>query len=494
VQIDDVLLGRYIQYWGSTTNGENYGSMGGTIGSDNTGGIWAAFYYGQGQNLNKIIQWGTEQQKWDYVGVGYAIRAWGLLELTNQYGDAILKQAFNTNLTQFLYDTQPEFYDSCRAVCFRALSFLNRTDGSVNPANLALSDAYFNGGDIGKWKKFVYGTLARSYIDLSNKANFVSSGYADSAIKYASLAQTANTDNSLATFSGANSSNGFNSYFGATRSNIGTVRQGAYIANLMSGTNTTAFNGVNDPRTWYILSENANGTFKGVTPWLGTTEYPNLANGSTNPDYPKNFWRNPTQNATTGVDDSSRYVYANKGPWPMMTAAEMQFNIAEAALRKGDKPTALAAYINGISLDFDMLTTTFSNKIPTSRIITPAMKAAYLANTAVVPVSADSLTLTRIMLQKYIALYGWGVHQTWIDMRKFHYTSIDPATSKQVYADFTPPPTSPINYLISTNNGKWVYRCRPRFNSEYLYNIPELTRIGALNSDYNTIECWFSQP
>src|SRR6266513_215663 len=33
VQIDDVLLGRYIQYWGSTTNGENYGEMGGTMGS-----------------------------------------------------------------------------------------------------------------------------------------------------------------------------------------------------------------------------------------------------------------------------------------------------------------------------------------------------------------------------------------------------------------------------------------------------------------------------
>ena len=37
VQIDDILLGRYIQYWGSTASGENYGSMGGTINSDNTG-------------------------------------------------------------------------------------------------------------------------------------------------------------------------------------------------------------------------------------------------------------------------------------------------------------------------------------------------------------------------------------------------------------------------------------------------------------------------
>ena len=124
-------------------------------------------------------------------------------------------------------------------------------------------------------------------------------------------------------------------------------------------------------------------------------------------------------------------------------------------------------------------------------MITPAAVASYLANPEVVPATATGLTLSHIMLQKYIALYGWGVHQTWIDMRKFHYTDTDPATGKQVYANFAPP--SGAN-LISTNNGKLVYRCRPRFNSEYLYNVPELTRIGAYqNLDYNTFEMWFSQ-
>jgi hypothetical protein len=492
LQIDDVLLGRYVQYWGSTANGENYGSMGGTINSDNTGGIWAAVYYGHGQNVNKIIQWGTEQQKWDFVGVAQAIRAWGWLELTNQYSDAILKEAFNTSQSQFKYDTQPEFYDSCRIICFRALSNLNRTDGAVNNANLAQSDAYLNNGDIGKWKKFVYGILARSYIDLSSKAIFTSNNYADSAIKYANLSCSTNADNILATFSTLNSSNGFNSYFGPTRSNIGTIRQGAYIANLMSGVNTGAFTGVSDPRAWYMLSENANGTFKGVTPWLGVTEY--LSGSTPSANYPKNFWRNATQVATTGTNDSARYVYSNGGPWPIMTASEMQFIIAEAALRKGDKPTALAAYTNAISLNFDMLTTTYSFKIPAARVITSPMKTAYLGNVAVVPSSPAGMTLTRIMLQKYIALYGWGVHQTWTDMRKFHYKDLDPVTGAQIYADFVTPPVAG-NILVSTNNGKLVYRCRPRFNSEYLYNIPELTRIGAYqNSDYNTYECWFSQP
>ncbi len=467
--------------------------MGGTINSDNTGAIWAAAYYGHGQNVNRIIEWGTEQQKWDFVGVAQVVRAWDWLELTNQYCEAILKEAFNTSLSQFHYDTQPEFYDSSRAIAMRALSNLNRTDGNVNAASLAQSDAYFNKGDINKWKKFAYGILARSYIDLSSKGIFASKGYADSALKYAALSCTTNNDNILATFSAANSSNGFNNYFGPTRSNIGTIRQGGYIANLMTGANTGAFTGVNDPRTWYILSENLNKTFKGVMPWLGVTEY--LSGTTPTKDYPKNFWRNPTPNATNGTDDSTRYVYGNKGPWPMMTAAEMQFILAEAAYRKGDKTTALAAYSNGINLNFDMLTTTYAFNIPAGREITPTSKAAYLANTSVVPLTPTALTLTHIMLQKYIALYGWGVHQTWVDMRKYHYVDIDPATGKQVYADFMPPPTAPVNYLISTNKGKYVYRARPRFNSEYLYDIPELTRIGAYqNLDYNTFECWFSMP
>ena len=492
VQADGILLGRYVQYWGTQTNAENYGQMGGVMpASDNLGGLWAAVYYGQGQNLNKIVQYGTEQEKWDYVGVAWAIRAWGWLELTNMYGDAILKEAFNTNLSQFHYDTQPEFYDSCRAICFRALSFLNRTDGSVSQANLAIGDAFFYKGDVNKWKKFVYGILARSYINLSNKALYTTNNYGDSAIKYANLSIQTNDDNAAVKVAGGTIS-AVNNYFGPFRGNIGAIRQGSYIADLMSGRLDSAFKGVFDPRSWYILRENFNRTFKGFVPWLGTS-------GLTANEYPKNFWGNSTPDVTgapssTGAStpDSSRYLYQNTSPWPMMTASEIQFILAEAYLRKGAafRAQALAAYVNGISLNFDMLTTTYPQNIPAANVITPAVKAAYLADPNVVP-PASGLTLTHIMLQKYIALYAWGTQLTWTDMRKFHYTDLDPTNPTQkVYTGFFPP--TGVN-LISTNNGKWVYRSRPRYNSEYLYDIPELTRIGALNLDYNTQEEWFSQ-
>ena len=482
VQNDGILLGRYIQFWGSQTSGENYGEMGGTVSSDNTGSIWAAVYFGQGQNVNKIIQWGTEQEKWDYVGAAWAIRAWGWLELTNEYGDAILKEAFNTSQQQFHYDAQPLFYDSCRAICFRSLDFLNRTDGNVSKDNFLKGDFYFNKGDVNKWKKFVYGILARSYIDLSAKDLFKTNNYADSAIRYASLAMATNADNAMVTVAGGLTSQ-VNNYYGPFRGNIGAIRQSDYVARLMSGQNSGAFNGVSDPRAWYMLRENLNGNFRGFIPWLGSSSL-------TTNDYPLNYWGNQTPSSTAAPSvDTSRYIYQDKSPWPLMTASEMQFVIAEAAFRKGDKATALSAYSKGISLNFDMLTDTYNQHIPAAHLITDNIKSAYMTSPAVMPTAAG-LTLTHIMLQKYIALYGWGVHQTWTDMRKFHYTDID-QDGRQVYADFTPP--SGI-YLVATNNNKLVYRCRPRYNSEYLYNVPELTRIGALNLDYITYQCWFSQP
>jgi YD repeat-containing protein len=483
LMLDGTLLGRYVQYFGITTAGDLYGEQGPVIGaSDNTGSVWGTVYFGQGQNVNQIIAWGTQQQKWDYVGVAWAIRAWGWLTLTNQYSDAPLQQAFNTSLSQFKYDSMALFYDSTRAICFRALNFLSRTDGNVSQANLNKGDYYFFGGDVNKWKKFVYGILARSYNDLTNKAIYTANDYADSAIKYASLAMSANSDNAMCKFQGGNTSP-VNSYYGPYRANLGSYRQGQYIADLMSGNNPQMFTGVADPRAPYMLRENANGAYKGFTPWLGTS-------GLSSTDYPQNFWGNATATSTTApAVNNSRYIFQDTAEYPLMTASEMQFILAESYLRKGDQASALTAYTNGIQLNMDMLTTIYPQNIPAASVMSSVTESAYLSNPAVVP-AVGGLTLSHVMLQKYIALFGWGVDETWTDMRRYHYIDPDPVTGNQVYANLVVP--SGI-YLYPTNGGALAYRCKPRYNSEYLYDVPELTRIGAENPNYNTYECWFSQ-
>ncbi|MGB4773421.1 MAG: hypothetical protein WBP58_18295, partial [Chitinophagaceae bacterium] len=144
-------------------------------------------------------------------------------------------------------------------------------------------------------------------------------------------------------------------------------------------------------------------------------------------------------------------------------------------------------YTDGINLNIDMLITNYEASVPAARRITPASRSAFLGNTTIVP-SAANLTLSHIMLQKYIASYGYGILETWVDMRRFHY--IDEDGGAQVYADFTPP--SGIDLFVNNNN-KLVYRARPRYNSEYLYNVKELERIGALALDYHTKEQWFTQ-
>jgi hypothetical protein len=163
---------------------------------------------------------------------------------------------------------------------------------------------------------------------------------------------------------------------------------------------------------------------------------------------------------------------------------------AEAAFRKGDKLMADSAYARGISEDFDMLTTVYNANVPAANQISPAIKAAYLANPLIVPSSAN-LTLSHIMLQKYIALWGHGVLETWVDMRRYHYNKDKDALGNQVYTDFIPPSGTDI---FPDNNTNLAYRVRPRFNSEYVWNLNELIRIGADKPDYHTKEMWFSMP
>ena len=480
-------IGAYVQNFAYANTLSNFDRMGYTN-TDVAQSFWRSHYYDIGQNNVKMIAWAIENKQWDYAGVGKAIFAWSWLNLTTYHGEVVLKEAFNTDQITFQYDKQEDVYTEVRKLSHEALSYLNKTGDNASQTSLAKGDAFFYKGDVSKWKKFVYGVLARSFNHLTNKADYK----ADSVLFYTNLAMKESTDDGLVKYT-ASLVSATNNMFGPFRANLGgasttsptAIRQGAYIANLMSGANS-AFPGVTDPRAIYILRLNANNTFKGVEPNRGQAVL--AAN-----DRPENFHgvAQITANNTAPANDlNCRFIFRNDAPFPVMTATEISFMRAEAAFLKGDKATALVAYKDGIAKHFDLLMNYYNTNVPAASLLTATIKANFLANPLVVPANAANLTLSMIMLQKYIAMFGYGTFETWTDMRRYHYVDLDKTTGKQVFTDFVAPTGTG---LFEDNGGKLVYRMRPRFNSEYVWNINELGRIGATQLDYHTKEQWFSQ-
>jgi hypothetical protein len=251
-------------------------------------------------------------------------------------------------------------------------------------------------------------------------------------------------------------------------------RQTRFVVALMDGTD---FGGTVDPRMSRMLSPAPDGVYRGLDPnVLGFGALPAA-------QQPNNFFGYPSNG---GVLLPSRYIFDNKSKIPLMTYSQVQFIKAEAALKMGDQATALAAYKNGISshIDFVNARNLDANQSPTQ--ITQAEKDAFLADPNIVPAV---LTISHIMSQKYIAEWGWGHNELWMDMRRYHYTDIDPVSGTEVFRGFAPPTN-----LYVDNGGKIVQRIRPRFNSEYVWNRAGLDVIGGLALDYHTVPLWITQP
>lgn len=465
-QFDGRFLGRYSQEW--TVPGTSLGTwdrMGYDPSSDNAAEQWRDVYWSLGQNLVDMNTKAEAEQRWDLLGVGQVLKAWGWQVLTDMHGDIVVKEAIDQSKFSFGYDTQEFTYQEVQRLLASAIENLQKTDGAVSSVYLARGDKIYN-GDRTKWLKLAYGMLALNLNHYSNKASYKPAD----VIAAVDKSFASNSDDALLTYQAT--SNDDTNFWGRTRNNLTPYRQTQFVVNLMNGTD---FGGVVDPRMTRMLSPSPDGQYRGLD--INVVNFGAL----TTAQQPNNFFGYAS---TGGLQLPGRYLFDDKAKIPLMTYAQLQFIKAEAAYRSGDKATALAAYRNGItaSMDFVNARNTDNGQTPTQ--ITASEKAAFLASPEIVP-SASGLTLSHIMSQKYIAQWGWGHNEIWMDLRRYHYTDIDPASSKQVFIGFSPPTT-----LYPDNGGQIVQRVRPRFNSEYVWNRDALDVIGGLALDYHTKSIW----
>ncbi len=469
-QFDGRFVGRYTQQW--TLPGTaltTWDRMGYDPTSDNGGQQWRDVYWTLGQNLVDMNTKAEAEQRWDVLGVGLILKAWGWQATTDLHGEIIIKEAIDQSKFSFSYDSQEYAYQEIQRLLKLAIEQLAKTDGAVDQAYLAKTDKLY-GGDRAKWTKLANGMLALNLNHYSNKSSYAPA----EVIAAVNRSFASNADNALLTY--PNTNNDDISFLGRTRGNFQTYRQTQFVVNLMNG---TQFGGVVDPRMSRMLSPSPDGVYRGLDPnvvgfgALTATQQPN------------NFYGYP---AAGGSQLPGRYLFDDKAKMPAMTYSQLQFIKAEAAFKMGDRTTAWDAYRNGVSAHIDFVNQRNSDNGQSPTQITAAEKAAFLAAPEIVPAPA-ALTLTHIMTQKYIAQWAWAHNEVWMDMRRYHYTDIDPTSGRQVFPGFTPPTN-----LYPDNAGKVVERIRPRYNSEYVWNRPGLEAIGGLALDYHTKPLWIIQP
>jgi hypothetical protein len=492
-QFDARYISKYIQNWGASASSraeavwDNHGFQGYPTATDVGGDIWRQTYFGLGANLNYIIEEGKKKGQWDYVGAAYALKALMFQMCTDVYGEIIFYEAFKENSSVFKYDDQPTVYHGVDSLCKLALSYLNRKDLNSSSSILKKGDFVYD-GVVGQWIKLTNGILARNFHRYYNKPSLYKP---DSVIYYADRSFTGVNDDFVIPFDA--SKNDDANFFGPYRDNLTFFRQTNFIVKLLDGTSLAGSQTFpnRDPRIRHMLTTsndttNGNGGYRGVDAGVGDA-------GATTKRVAVPWADSTYANPSASRFDPSRgkYLFRDKAVSPVMTYAEIQFIKAEAAF-KTNKIVAFDAYNKGIDAHFDFINrSTFprSNQpIYNNSPISSTERALYKAS-ANVKKTATSLTITDIMLQKYIALWGWGFVETWVDMRRYHYTDLDPDTNQPVYKNWTIPAG-----LVAANNGKLANRIRPRYNSEYVWNRPELDRIGATAPDYHTKEMWFSQP
>ena len=564
--------------------------------SDQGGEMWKCVYWGQGKNLENMIRDALAKERWTLAGIGYVLKAHSWDVLTKEVGEMPVQQAFEPGRLSFDYDYQPLVYDSVRTWAERGIELLERSDANNYGNTIKNSDIIYS-GDKAKWIKFAHGIICRQLASLTRKSDFVSK-YANDLIAHGKLAMQTGDDDAVVNVNGGSDKakyTAYNNFWGPTRGNIANVYwQGEYIVDIMCGkvplynheTGNREESLKTDHRTWYYPYElNPNQIICDTMVELtGHFDPRSAAKLSTRDDrtyelvdnadsvkYLKHFggvinsqtgyqgwnagnmWGRNGYAGSIEHDGTGRWIFRDDAPYIVMTAAEIQFEMAEAYWYMGDKANALSCWKKGVELDMaftrkyiqagsklagkdkdgndifvadgarpggDHITTKVFDKLA----------AEYLAGPFVGGITSSTLTLSHIMMQKYVHLWPWGAYEAWVDLRKYHYdieysgdypsngngwtnTSVKQKWDEdatKVYKGFYLRPAqvegrrTAYNVL---NEGAPAYRLTPRYNSEYMWNkqaLRELKPIPALiyNSEndtdtYTNYRCsipWFAYP
>ncbi|AUC22525.1 hypothetical protein BTO15_10695 [Polaribacter sejongensis] len=289
-----------------------------------------------------------------------------------------------------------------------------------------------------------------------------------------------------------------------------------------------------DPRVAVKLATESNPTYLNLNNTDSIKAYQYYGGsftGSTGPigQAPSFYGRTlSSQYQGTVHDGTGRWIYRDDAPYILTTYSEIQFCLAETYWKLGQKTDAFEAFKRGVSADMQTTARYIStgsegsasggDKITTS--VFNSLASEYLNGPYAGALPLNEFTLSHIMMQKWVSLYPWGASEAWVDMRKYNYdieySGDVPSTGNgfvhalvdqkkdtddtKVYKGFYLAPAQVEGRkgsYYTQNEGSPSYRIRPRFNSEYMWNIPSLEILKPISGtaeNYHTSIPWFVYP
>ena len=544
-------------------------------GSDAAGETWRIAYWLHGMNLENMVNQAKADEAWTLAGIGLAIKAYTWDVMCKLQVELPMKQAFEVGRLSHDYDYQDEIYPQIRAWAEEAIELLSKEDNFAYGTKLKENDRVYQ-GDADKWIKFAHGVIVNNLASLTNKNNFVSE-YANQLLQHGKLALSSADDNALMSTVGGAADAQFsiyNNFWGVYRENLYNYYwQSDYIVQIMTGTvpaydETTGdkvktsktderakyypyelnpkqiiadtlveLTGHYDPRVAAKLSTTDDKEFEDIDDADSVKMHRYYGSSFTSASGPIGTAPNVygrIANANKAYDGTGRWLFRDDAPYVLMTSAQIKFCMAEAYFKMGDKANALAAWKDAIKDDMDF---TVSQLLPgkakdgaaygalpggdkISKALFNQLAAEYLAGPFVGQITESELTLSHIMMQKYVALWPWGANEAWTDLRKYHFdinyagdyptldngwtlTTVDQkwdTDESKVYKGFYLAPAQVQDrrgtYNVE-NYGSPCYRIRPRYNSEYMWNLNSLGALKPIAGDALNYQCsipWFAYP
>uniref|UniRef100_UPI003217CFCA SusD/RagB family nutrient-binding outer membrane lipoprotein n=1 Tax=uncultured Draconibacterium sp. TaxID=1573823 RepID=UPI003217CFCA len=436
--------------------------------------VWQCWYGYAWVNIEEMMKDAEELEAWHYVGVGKILKAFGCGTLVDAYGYIAYQDGIAGNI-QPDYDDAEYVYSQILPLCDEAIADLKKAQGE-NAPSLETGDIMFD-GDIDKWVKFAYGVKARFMSHLSKKN--VGTGLLDY-----------NPDEILSLLDKSLQSNdddaayiGEESDIGARRciqyQNLGSSNKPGklwkdYLLNTVEGSGESWNSGIEDPRAVLLIPQII-ATDENDEDYL-TGEYSYAVDMDSTNTTPKTTDKNYVGLRSTELN--KLFYTQQTSPYFLLSYSEVKFIEAEVYFRKGDKTNALTAYKDAIKANMDKMG------------ISGDVSGEFLASEAVAQ-TAEELTLSHIMIQKYLALtYS---PEVWTDMRRNDYCTGANGTydaEAGVYKGFDRP-----KFVYETafpQEDDYIRRYQMAYYERY-YNASKVTDLGVFENDYMTIPVWWDK-